>query len=386
MQNFPLNRFFSNPFFSNKKVIIVIYLIAAILISLKIAFLETWDNYECFQAAHFHLLKNLDLYLMYPLEYHSSYNYSPFFAFLMGAYAYLPDWLGILLWNLTHTIPFLMAINLLPLEEKKKIFLYWFCLIEYITAAENVQTNSTVTALIMLVFIFQNKDKNTWSSLLFVFGFFFKIYVLTAGIFFLCYGKKGSFIIKALGWTLLFFSLPLLLVSFNQLIFLYQSWIERLQMQSLRESLSILGVINLFKIPGLTKEWIMLAGTICMLLVLIKKQVYYNLQFRLLYLAAILLFTVLFNPGVESPTYIIGVAGVAVWYTNKERILWHHLLMAFVFIFTCLSPTELFPQFIKKTYFVPYHIKAIPCIIVWIVCMIELYSWQALSKQKNSES
>lgn len=381
-----ITRFLAKPFFSSKKTIFAIYLIAATLISLKIAFLETWDNYECFQASHFHLLKNLDLYLMYPLEYHSSYNYSPFFAFLMGAYAYLPDWLGILFWNLTHTIPFLIAINLLPVEEKKKIFLYWFCLIEYITAAENVQTNSTVTALIMLVFIFQNKGKNTWSSLFLVFGFFFKIYVVTAGIFFLCYKKKGSFIVKALAWTVLFFSLPLLLVSFNQLIFLYQSWIERLQMQSLRESLSILGVINLLHIPGLTKEWIMLAGTIGMLLVLIKKQAFYNLQFRLLYLAAILLFTVLFNPGVESPTYIIAVAGVAVWYTNRKRILWHHWLIAFVFIFTCLSPTELFPTFIKKTYFVPYHIKAIPCIIVWVVCMIELYSWQGISMQKDSES
>lgn len=381
-----LTGFLSKPFFSNKKAIIVVYLIAGILISLKIAFLETWDNYDCFKASYFHLIKNLDLYLMYPLEHHASYNYSPFFAFLMGAYAYLPDWLGILIWNLTHTIPFLIAVNLLPIEEKKKIFLYWFCLVEYITAVESVQTNSTVTALIMLVFIFQNKEKNTWSSLFFVFGCFFKIYVLTAGVFFLCYGKKNAFILKALGWTLVFFSLPLLLVSFDQLTFLYHSWIGRLQIQSLREPLSMLGVINLFKISGLTKEWIMLAGTISMLIVLLKKQAHYDLHFRLLYLAAILLFTVLFNPGVESPTYIIGIAGVAVWYINRERVLWHRLLLGFVFIFTCLSPTELFPGFIKKTYFVPYHIKAIPCIIVWIVCMIELYSWQALSKQENNES
>ena len=49
-------------------------------------------------------------------------------------------------------------------------------------------------------------------------------------------------------------------------------------------------------------EWVLL-------LVLLKKEVYQNSQFRQLYLGGILLFTVVFNPGVESPSYIIAVAG-----------------------------------------------------------------------------
>lgn len=382
MNKNPLAIFFSRPFFSNKKVIAAVYLTAAVLISLKISFLETWDNYDCFKASYFHLIKGLDLYLPYPLEYHTSYNYSPFFAFLMGAFAHLPDWLGILFWNISHTIPFLLAVNLLPIEEKKKIFLYWFCLIEYITCTENVQTNATVTACILLVFIFQNKGKQTWSSLFFVFGSFFKIYVLTAGVFFLCYQKKGAFFIKGLAWALLFFSLPLLFISFDQLVFLYQSWVVRLQAQSLRDSLSILGVMNLFNSSWLSKEWMMLTGSVSMLLVLLKKQVHHDLSFRLLYLAAILLFTVLFNPGVESPTYIIAVAGVAIWYISRERKGWHTLLLVLVLVFTSLSPTELFPLYIKKTYLVPYHIKAIPCIIVWFVSMFELYFDKAYNIKK----
>jgi hypothetical protein len=380
---FSPQRFLHIPFFNKEKVIVCIYLIACILVSLKIAFLETYDNYDCFKASYFHLIKNLDLYLRYPLEYNTTYNYSPVFAFLMGAYAYLPDWLGILLWNLTHTIFLLIAIHLMPVEARKKIFIYWFCLVEYITAAESVETNSAVAAVIMLIFIFQNKNNTTWSSFFFVFGFFFKIYIVTAGVFFLCFGKKGSFTLKALGWGLVFFSLPLLVVSTDQLIILYQSWIQRLQTQSLRDSLSILGVINLFKISGLAKEWIILSGTIIMLLVLFKKQVYHNHQFRLLYLAAILLFTVLFNPGVESPTYIIAITGVALWYINHDRRQWHRWLLLFVFVLTCLSPTELFPKFIRATYFVPYHIKAIPCILVWLICMFELFTWPTIQHEKN---
>jgi len=371
-----IQNLFKKPFFNSEKQLTRIYLIVCILISLKIVFLETCDNYDCFKASWFHLIGNLDLYLMYPQEYHTEYNYSPFFAFMMGAFANFPNGVGIVLWNIVNTIPFLVAVHLLPVSAKNKVYLLWFCLVEFITAAESVQTNSNVAAFIMLVLIYQQKEKTTWSSFFLVFGFFFKIYVLTAGVFFLCYKNKGSFIIKSIGWTLLFLGLPLLVVSPDQLIFLYQSWIERLQAQSERNSMSIIGVIGDYFPNAVPQGWIVLTGTIAMLLVLLKKEVYHNLQYRLLYLAGILLFTVVFNPGVESPSYIIGVAGAALWYINRNRPGWHTWIMVLVFVFTCLSPTEVFPGYIKDNFFKPWHVKAIPCIIVWFICMYELYIYK----------
>ena len=379
-----LKAFFSRPFFKNKKAITSIYIILCILISLKIYFLETWDNYDCFTASYSHLIHNLDLYLMYPLEYHTEYNYSPTFAFIMGFYAHFPDGIGILLWNLTHTIAFIVAVYLLPMEDKKKNFLLWFCLVEFITAAENVQTNASVAALIMLVFIFQQKEKTTWSSLFYVFGFFFKIYVLTAGVFFLCFNKKGAFVWKALAWGILFFSLPLLFISVDQLTFLYESWIERLQKQSDRHSLSLLGIIDFLLNEGLQQGYIILAGLIPMLLVLIKKEVYKNLHFQILYLGAILMFTIVFNPGVESPSYIIALPGVALWYLFGAKNKWRMYLMIGVFIFTCLSPTEIFPRFIRDEVLVPLHMKAIPVVLTWFICMFDLFSWNRFPKQENA--
>jgi hypothetical protein len=382
--NFSIKEFTRKPFFHSEKNLIRIYLVVCVLISLKIAFLESYDNYDSFVAAFEHLKKQYDLYLMYPSEYHTEYNYSPSFAIFMGLFYYFPDWIGILLWNLTHTVALLAAIHLMPINLKKKIFIYWFCLIEYITAAENVQTNATVTALIMLVYIYQEKGKTSWSSLFFAFGFFFKIYVLTAGVFFLCFKKRGEFAIKGLGWAILFFSFPLLLVSFDHLLFLYQSWAHRLQLQAIRDSLSLIGVIGMFKFIHIDQGWIMLAGTIIMLAVLLKKEVYQNSQFRQLYLAGILIFTVVFNPGVESPTYIIAVAGAAIWYISLDRSPWHKWLLISLFIFTCLSPTELFPKYIKDHFFKPYHIKAIPCILVWAVCMIELFTFKKMAQATKS--
>lgn len=373
--SFSINTISRKPFFNNEKVIITIYIIACVLISLKVAFIDSYDNYDCFVASFEHLKKQYDLYLMYPSEYHTEYNYSPLFAFGMGLFYYLPDWLGILLWNLTHTIALLLAIKLMPIALKKKIFVYWFCLIEYITAAENVQTNASVAALIILVYLYQEKKLTTWSSLFFAFGFFFKIYVLTAGVFWICYKKRGSFFVKGLAWAVLFFSLPLFMVPLDHLIFLYQSWFHRLQLQTIRDSLSLIGVIGMIKSIQINQIWIVLFGTISMLLVLFKKEVYHHPQFRQLYLGGILLFTVVFNPGVESPSYIIAVVGAAIWYISLERVKWHQWLMVLVFIFTCLSPTELFPRYLREQFLKPYHIKAIPCIIVWVVCMIEIFTW-----------
>lgn len=366
----------SRPFFHKSRNISIIYLVVAIVVSCKIYFLETWDNYDCFRSSFGHLTNQLDLYLPYPAEYQTLYNYSPSFAAFMGLYAQFPDGWGILLWNLTHTLAFLFAVNQMPVEEKKKVFILWFCLIEFITAAENVQTNASVAALIMLIFIFQQKGKTTWSSLFFALGFFFKIYIVTAGVFFICFQKRVSFVWKAIAWALLFFSIPLLFVSFHQLIFLYQSWTERLLHQSERHSLSLLGIIDLLHIESLKQGYIMLAGLITMLWVLFKKEVYQNLSYQLLYLAAILQFTIVFNPGVESPSYIIAIPGVALWYLYSPQATWRTYLLIAVFVFTCLSPTEVFPRIVRDQILNPLHVKAIPVIITWFVSIFDLFNWK----------
>lgn len=374
----------NRPFFNKSRNISIIYIAVAIVVSCKIFFLETWDNYDCFRASFGHLTHQLDLYLPYPAEYQTLYNYSPSFAVFMGLYAQFPDGWGILFWNLTHTLAFIFAINQMPIEEKKKVFILWFCLIEFITAAENVQTNASVAALIMLIFAFQQKGKTSWSSLFFAAGFFFKIYVVTAGVFFISFQKRLSFAWKAIGWALLFFSIPLLFVSFNQLIFLYQSWTERLLHQSERHSLSLLGIIDLFDIEALKQGYIMLAGLITMLLVLFKKEVYQTLSYQLLYLGAILLFTIVFNPGVESPSYIIAIPGAALWYLYAPQATWRKYLLIAVFVFTCLSPTEVFPRFVRDQIFNPLHVKAIPIIITWFVSIFDLFNWKQTENREIS--
>ena len=99
---------------------------------------------------------------------------------------------------------------------------------------------------------------------------------------------------------------------------------------------------------------------------------YKEAVFKMLILASMLIWVVIFNHKAESPTYIIAVAGVGIWYFATPRAGWRTILLFTVLVFTSLSNTDLFPPYIKEHFFMPYTIKAVPCIIAWGVVFVEL--------------
>jgi hypothetical protein len=100
-----------------------------------------------------------------------------------------------------------------------------------------------------------------------------------------------------------------------------------------------------------------------------------------------LIWVIIFNHKAESPTYIIAVTGVGIWYfantgyrSYRARI-WHNLTLTAVFVFTCLSPTDIFPSYIIHYFFVPYTIKAIPCILVWGIVWVKLMTMKSAGEE-----
>ena len=101
-----------------------------------------------------------------------------------------------------------------------------------------------------------------------------------------------------------------------------------------------------------------------------------NEAFWLQILSAILMFVVLFSTGSESSSYIIALIGCVTWHccVPWKRTKTDIALMVFAFIVTSLSPSDLFPAFIKKNIIQPYALKALPVAIIWIKLMTELIS------------
>jgi hypothetical protein len=113
-------------------------------------------------------------------------------------------------------------------------------------------------------------------------------------------------------------------------------------------------------------------GMIVLLFPLVRIRQYKNYLFHINMLASVLIWMVIFNHKAESPTFVIAFSGVAIWFFSAKRKLIDLILFIGAFVFTALSATDISPAAIRTHYFVPYVIKVVPCIVVWIKIMYEL--------------
>ena len=184
-----------------------------------------------------------------------------------------------------------------------------------------------------------------------------------------------------IGFGILFLVLPMLLSSPQFGIQSYGDWFQSLSEKNLsnqvlgnRQDYSLLGIVR--RVSGnseISNLVFLLPGILVFGLPYLRIKQYKNLPFQLMILASTLLFIVLFSSGSESPTYIIAVAGVMVWFTmQKEKSPLIIGLLIFVIILTCFSFSDLFPKFIKENYIMKYSLKALPCCIVWFRVIYEL--------------
>ena len=89
-------------------------------------------------------------------------------------------------------------------------------------------------------------------------------------------------------------------------------------------------------------------------------------QFRLMTAASAIIFVTIFNYAAESPSYVIAVSGVALWFFAQPFSKANAALLGLVFLLSELSSSSIFPRDLRHDVFEPYVVKAVPCILVWI--------------------
>lgn len=368
----------------NFNFILVIYLIVTLLVSIQSYFggiatfnglpYTYYNNYVIFKQSFFHLIQHKDLYTLYPLEHWDYYKYSPSFALLMAPLAVLPDYLGLLLWDLMNVIPLFVAVKYLPkVNETNKKYILWFIILELITSLQNEQSNGLISGLIILAFVLFERNHFFWGTLLIVFSAYIKLFGILAIVILLLYPNKVRNIAYTLFWAIVLLILPLLVISAHQLSYLYQSW-KGLLAQDVSSSVgySVAGWFRSWFGLSLAKLPLMLTGLILFFIPLMRVELYKEFYFKLLFVASILIWIVIFNPKAESPTFIIAICGVALWYFPQIRKIENLALIIIALIFTVLSPTDIFPHFIRKNFFRPYVIKAVPCIFIWLKLVYDM--------------
>lgn len=326
-----------------------------------------YNNYLIFKQSFYSLLANENLYIGHSDAHVDLFKYSPTFALFFGLFAALPNWLGLFLWNCLNGLVFFAIWKLNLAGNQNKFWIWLFMIVEFITNIQSSQSNGLMAGLMILSFVFLERKNIALATLMIVLSMYIKIFGIVAFALFLFYPDK----IKAIGytilWTVLLFALPLAVVSTEELIQQYQNWWVLLKADKPVEfSMSIMGWLKYWF--GLLPSGSVLTaiGIILFLVPFTQIEKYSNPIFRQLILASVLIWVVLFNHKAESPTFIIAIAGVAIWYFAQPKNNVNLVLLISTVLFTQLAPTDLYPSYLRKNYFIPYVIKVVPIIFVWI--------------------
>lgn len=332
-----------------------------------------YNNYIIFKYSFFHLLQGKDLYQLWPEEHWDLYKYSPAFALCFGLLAKLPDGVGLLLWNLANALCLFAGIRSLPrLSDTRKSWILLFCVLEMLVSLQNGQSNGLMAGLLILAFSLAERSKYFLSTLCVVASFYIKIYGALAFILYLFYPGKLRLIGWTLFWMVLFAILPLAVVGPHQLEFLYKSWLNLLQNdRSASVGLSVMGILETWFHWNTVKNIVTVTGGVLLLLPLIHIRRYKDYSFRLLYLASVLIWLVIFNHKAESPTFIIAMSGIGIWYFSQSKDRLNQVLLILAFLLISMSISDLVPSAIRNGIVRPYGVKAVMAIVIWCKIVYE---------------
>jgi cell division protein FtsW (lipid II flippase) len=149
---------------------------------------------------------------------------------------------------------------------------------------------------------------------------------------------------------------------------------------SVSYGLSVMGWLKTWFGIEPSKFIVVIMGAVLLMLPLIQMKRFSDGLFRRLYFAGILIWVIIFNHKAESSTFVIAVCGIAFWYYSQAPNKLFTTLAIIAFVFTCLSPTDLFPRFLRTAFVEPYVLKAVPCIFIWMMIEYQLLSGKYLER------
>ena len=374
------------PVYVSIEFVLWIYLIVSVPVSIHRYFLgeDHYGNYLIFKNSFYHLLSDSDLYKLYPELNLDLFKYSPTFAVLFSPFSILPDYIGLILWSLLNAILLFFAVRSINIEEKKKVFILWFILIELITSLQNCQSNALTASLVIFTFSLLEKRKYLIAGVCVAAGFYIKLFGVLGAVFWFMYPGRAKFFTATLGSLIILFVSPLIFVSPDELTAIYKSWLGMLSTDASHNlNHSVMSILKNWFGVEVNKTGIQLIGIVLLFIPLVRRRFFQEKYFRLLFLCSILIWSVIFNHKAESATYIIAVVGCAVWFFSSERKNLDIFLIALLFLLTCLSPTDLFPKYLRDNFIVPYSLKALPCILIWIKIQFELLLFHERTETAN---
>ena len=363
--------------------LLALYALSAVAVAVQRTRFSPENNFLIFRAAFSHLASGQDLYAAYPLLHADFFKYSPTFALLFAPFALLPPVAGYALWAIVCVVAVYAGVTrLLPARQAALVLaLSW---LPVVGELQRAQSNALCAGLMLLAWAGYERREQWCSAVAVAAGMFVKLFPAIALVGAIMHPRRwrmaAAFVVVSAAGALL----PLLVTSPSLLGMQYRSWwaIETLDVAPLeRYGTSGAGLYG--GVMGLVHAWFAVdwphwplqGGGLVVLLapMLWRRDRWEASEFRVTSIASILVFCVLFNHQAESPSYVIAMIGVAVWFASAERSWWRVALMAIAFVVVNLGSTDLVPRAWYRDYYVRYMLKTVPLIPVWVVMQCELF-------------
>ena len=355
-------------------LVAVLWLAAVVAATAQQGIAHQNNNFLIFRAASLHLLHGQDLYAAYPAEHFDFYKYSPTFALLFLPFALPPFAVAMLLWNALNAGALYAALGMV-LPRRAATVARAVVFLDMLGSLQNVQSNALVAALIILTFAAYERRHTVLGSLATAVGTNIKVFPLAGASFAIFHPRKLRVAIALVVSLVVLALLPLLVTPPSTLLEQYASWRAIESADALERGFSVMYHVQLALGLDLPNWPFQLAGVALLVApVLARRDRWRDWRFRRLYLCSVLAFCVLFNHQAESPTFVIGVAGVALWFAalaTRTRLSWA-LLVLFV-AGTVLASSDAMPGWLQRNLFDPYRLKTIPLLLVWVEIQRQLW-------------
>ena len=375
-----ITAFLRHPLLRDYRLLCGLWMLLAVIAALTK--LHRCNNFLIFRGVFWHTWQQTSLYAPYPAEYGDVNHYGPFFSLVIAPFAVVPLWVGLLLWCVALTVLLYTAVRRSQFTNRQQLFLLWFCAHELLTALFMQQFNIAIAAIILLTYYCIERERDFWAAFWVMLGTFVKLYGIVGLAFFLFSKHKGRFVASLALWAVVMLVAPMLISSPDYVLSQYQEWYACLtekngeNLASIAQNISFLGLVHRTTGLEFSDLWLILPGMVIFALPYLRLSQYRHAAFRQTLLASVLMFVVLFSTGSESSGYIIAFVGVVVWYTCVpwQRSAWDVGLLVFVFVLSSLSPSDLFPAYLRREWVQPYALKALPVVLVWLKLCYEIYT------------
>jgi hypothetical protein len=351
---------------------------------------HSFNNFIIFKQSFFHLQQKLNLYNIYPNEYWDHYYYSPTFAILVAPFTVIPSIVGTFAWGLFDAGVLYFAIRKLPIRSFYQNGVLLLSVHEMMNASSNLQSNGIIAGSIILSFVLLLKQKEHSATLSLLLGFFIKLYGIVGLAFFFFSNQKFKYIAYLILWVIVLVLLPLCITSPEFLIQSYKDWFASLSVKSNFDltidmykngvDISIQGMIKrVFNLPALNKFYFIIPGLILFASQYTKIKYFNHLVYQLYILCSVMLFVIVFNTGSESPTYIIGVVPICLWYVLQRKTTLVNTAFIIAIFFSSFSYSDLFTPWLRIHIMAPYALKVVGCFLIWVVVLIQIHTKQFLT-------